>query len=441
MGVNTLTYYKEYKCNGEICKRQPIVFARLVAGIIITLLLITIDAHAQVADTIVISAQARSRIDFKVNFTEFDRAYHGNESGLEKLLAKIDSMVLNPLMKVKRITVVGTASPEGPYRNNERLATERAKAFISILRSRYSFPDSIYAVSTIPEDWEGMRLMLADDSSITYAAVVIKFLDETEHLAPDTREYRLKQLDGGRPYASIRDNVLPYLRRASVRVDYDTRSLRFRQQLKAAEPVSTALDLTLPSLDIRPLDIPLSADTPPRWIPLVLKTNMLYDVAAIPNIGLEIALGRNWSVEADWMYAWWSHDIGHRYWRVYGGEVGVRRWFGGKDRRVLTGHHVGIYGQMLTYDFEFGGKGRQGGRWTWGGGVAYGYSLPVGRRLNIDFTIGFGYAGGEYKKYHPDAGCYVWDSTHRLNWFGPTKAEVSLVWYIDGRPARKGGAQ
>lgn len=263
MGVNTLTYYKEYKCNGEICKRQPIVFARLVAGIIITLLLITIDAHAQVADTIVISAQARSRIDFKVNFTEFDRAYHGNESGLEKLLAKIDSMVLNPLMKVKRITVVGTASPEGPYRNNERLATERAKAFISILRSRYSFPDSIYAVSTIPEDWEGMRLMLADDSSITYAAVVIKFLDETEHLAPDTREYRLKQLDGGRPYASIRDNVLPYLRRASVRVDYDTRSLRFRQQLKAAEPVSTALDLTLPSLDIRPLDIPLSADTPP----------------------------------------------------------------------------------------------------------------------------------------------------------------------------------
>lgn len=142
---------------------------------------------------------------------------------------------------------------------------------------------------------------------------------------------------------------------------------------------------------------------------------MLYDVAAIPNIGLEIALGRNWSVEADWMYAWWSRDIGHRYWRVYGGEIGVRRWFGG--------------------------KGRQGDRWTWGGGVAYGYSLPAGRRLNIDFTIGFGYAGGEYKKYHPDDGCYVWDSTHRLNWVGPTKAEVSLVWYIDGRPARKGGAR
>lgn len=178
-----------------------------------------------------------------------------------------------------------------------------------------------------------------------------------------------------------------------------------------------------------------------RRIPLVLKTNMLYDLAVVPNIGLELALGKNWSVEADWMYAWWSRDISHRYWRVYGGEVGVRRWFGRQGRRVLTGHHVGLYGQMLTYDFELGGKGFQGGRWTWGGGVSYGYSLPVGRHLNIDFTIGFGYAGGEYKKYHPDNGCYVWDSTHRLNWFGPTRAEVSLVWYIGGRPLRKGGAR
>ena len=397
-------------------------------------------AHAQSDGSTVTSVRAHARIDFKVNLTDFDSSYHNNDYGLEKILTEIDSLVLDPRKSVERIIVVGTASPEGPYRNNVRLATERARAFISILKSRYTFPDSIYTVSTIPEDWEGMRQMLMEDNSIPYAGVVLRFLDETETSSPDTREQRLKNLDGGRPYHSIRDNVLPYLRRASVRIDYDTLSLRLWPQLKASEPVSAALDLTLPSLDIRPLDIPLSADTP-RWIPLVLKTNMLYDVAAIPNIGMEIALGRNWSVEADWMYAWWSRDIGHRYWRVYGGEVGVRRWFGGKDRQVLTGHHVGIYGQMLTYDFEFGGKGRQGDRWTWGGGVAYGYSLPVGRRLNIDFTIGFGYVGGEYKKYHPDNGCYVWESTHRLNWFGPTKAEVSLVWYIDGRPARKGGAR
>lgn len=33
------------------------------------------------------------------------------------------------------------------------------------------------------------------------------------------------------------------------------------------------------------------------------------------------------------------------------------------------------------------------------GGVAYGYSLPVGHRFNVDFTLGIGYLGGLYKEY------------------------------------------
>ena len=30
-------------------------------------------------------------------------------------------------------------------------------------------------------------------------------------------------------------------------------------------------------------------------------------------------------------------------------------------------------------------------------GLEYGYSLPVARRLNLDFVIGVGYWGGEYQ--------------------------------------------
>ena len=76
------------------------------------------------------------------------------------------------------------------------------------------------------------------------------------------------------------------------------------------------------------------------------------------------------------------------------------------------------------------------------GGIEYGYSLPIARRLNIDFTIGIGYMGGKYIKYIPDKGRYLWQSTHKLNWFGPTKAEVSLVWLIGNgnyNSPKKGG--
>ena len=117
----------------------------------------------------------------------------------------------------------------------------------------------------------------------------------------------------------------------------------------------------------------------------------------------------------------------------------MRKWFGGAAReKPLTGHHLGIYGQIFTYDFETGGLGYMGGRpggTLWGrmnyaAGVEYGYSLPVARRLNVDFTIGVGYWGGTYHEYKPVDGCYVWQSTRQRHWLGPTKAEVSLVWLV-----------
>ena len=60
-------------------------------------------------------------------------------------------------------------------------------------------------------------------------------------------------------------------------------------------------------------------------------------------------------------------------------------------------------------------------------GLEYGYSLPVARRLNLDFVIGLGYWGGEYHTYDPVDDHYVWKETRQRHWFGPTKAEISLV--------------
>lgn len=176
---------------------------------------------------------------------------------------------------------------------------------------------------------------------------------------------------------------------------------------------------------------------------VLLKTNMLYDAAAIPNIGLEVSVGKGWSVGANWMYAWWSNDTRHRFWRTYGGDVELRRWFSPRreSRSLMCGHHIGVYGQILTYDIEWGGRGYLGDRWSWAAGLSYGYSQPIGRHFNIDFTLGIGYLEGDYKKYHPEDGCYFWESTHRRKWFGPTKAEVSLIWFIGGRYQRKGGEQ
>lgn len=166
--------------------------------------------------------------------------------------------------------------------------------------------------------------------------------------------------------------------------------------------------------------------------PLVaVRTNLLYAAGLLPNLGVEVPLRRGWSVGAEWIYAWWGGRAHDRYWRTYGGDIGVRKYFGRMaSERMLAGHHLGLYGQMVTYDFALGGRGYLNDRWSWGAGVEYGYSLPVCRRLHLDFGIGIGYLGGEYETYEPQDGHYVWQRTRKLRWVGPTKAEVSLVWLI-----------
>lgn len=183
-----------------------------------------------------------------------------------------------------------------------------------------------------------------------------------------------------------------------------------------------------------------------------VKTNMLFDALLVPNIGAEFYLGKNLSLYGEWMHAWWSYNNRHRYYRIYGGDLGLRWWFGKKaNHKPLTGHHIGAYAGAFTFDMEFGNRGYMGGlpggnlfdRCFINAGLEYGYSLPVSRHLNIDFSIGFGYISGKYMEYIPDGfeHGYLWQQTKRFGWFGPTKAEVSLVWLL-GRGnvnARKGG--
>ena len=194
--------------------------------------------------------------------------------------------------------------------------------------------------------------------------------------------------------------------------------------------------------------------------PLALKTNLLYDAALIPNVGVEVALGRQWTVGADWFYTWLSSDHRHRYWQGYGGYLTLRRYFGrrsqsgrntdsgnldGNQSPLLgrglgggpCGHHIGLYALGLTYDVEWGGRGYQAARFGFGAGVEYGYSLPIGRRLDLDFSLGVGFQDGEYKTYDPQDDHYVWLSTRKRHWWGPTKAEVTLKWLL----GRKGGGR
>ena len=416
--------------------RRQISFIQQRLLILVSLALTAATLSASPAATIVRDSVATY---FRLNSHELDPAYMDNGNRLDTCM---QTLATSPILGFRGVDVVGTASPEGGEELNHKLSDARAKSLLGYISRTIPLPDSVVTITPGGRDWSGLRLLVEADRTIPGREELLAVIDSySNNLAynpvdEDECMRKIMHIDNGNAYRYLRENIFPLLRKATLVVEYD----RPDAPLISGEVADTRL-LPADMLSLRRA-VPemINADGRSRKpFYMDIKTNMLYDLAAVPNVTAEFYIGRNWSVSAGGMYAWWSKHSRNRYWRIYGGEIGVRRWFGSAAaRKPLTGHHMGAYLGALTYDFEWGKRGYMGGlphgtifdRCMIVGGVEYGYSLPVSSRLNIDFTIGLGYFGGKYIKYDPVNGKYFEDSEVRLNYFGPTKAEISLVWLI-----------
>ncbi len=164
-----------------------------------------------------------------------------------------------------------------------------------------------------------------------------------------------------------------------------------------------------------------------------VRSNLLYDVCGVPQLGVELGFGEGYSVTAGGVYAWWGKPGSAGFRHIQCVELSARKYF--RPRR-LTGWHAGVFGRLLRYDVCVGKKGwmsgEPGGSFfdhpTFSVGVEGGYSLPVISRLTVDFSLGLGYMGGQYLSYHRSDGHSAWTATHHRHFFGPIKAEIALVW-------------
>lgn len=169
-----------------------------------------------------------------------------------------------------------------------------------------------------------------------------------------------------------------------------------------------------------------------------LRSNGLYDLALCPNIGIEIQTDLGLAWQLDYIGAWWNSPSRNRFFSNYAFQTEIRYYLASpKMMFPYTGHHVGLYGQMITYDFEFGGTGYQSRDldYTFGIGASYGYSFPLSKRWSLDLTIGLGYFQSRYDEYNPrdvyDGKHFIKNETRRLTFWGPTKLEATFVWNIN----------
>lgn len=396
-------------------------------------------------------------IRFRQSKHRLDPDFAGNLKTLRQLADTLGAL-LNSGHVLEEVTLRGAASPEGPASFNLPLSQRRARAILDWLAPGVAIPDSLLTMQAVGRDWASLKEAVEADPSVPCRPEVLSLLDSIiadGGYVPGQLQ-SLKELAGGRPYTYLYSNIFPALR--------NTRLLFRLRPLRLPLPVPEEFVLSVPvsaagALASLPEPVPLGEWEAPagsRRFIMGVRTNLLHDAAALPDLGLEFWLGKRWSLAADWTYGWWTDDARHRYWRAYGGAVTLRRWLGrtkvnasqsDRAHKPLRGHHVGLYAGMFTFDFELGGTGRMGGlpggtlwdRAMLQAGVEYGYSLPIASHINLDFSIGLGYLGGKVIKYAPSPGnpCagtakdgYRYLSQKRLNWVGPTRAVVSLEWVL-----------
>ena len=185
---------------------------------------------------------------------------------------------------------------------------------------------------------------------------------------------------------------------------------------------------------------------------MAVKSNLLYDALSLINCSVEFPVGDKFSALVYSQFPWWKWgEAGNEYCvRFLSLGAEGRWWFAPRpqpatakrqERDRLVGHFVGVYAESGMWDFQFKRNICHQGEF-WSVGVSYGYSMPIGRRLNMEFSLSVGYASIPYRGYTPSKDYEIlWRDEEKVGewgYIGPTKAQVSLVVPIKATQ-KKGG--
>lgn len=64
------------------------------------------------------------------------------------------------------------------------------------------------------------------------------------------------------------------------------------------------------------------------------KNNLLYDIALAPNIEIEVPIGRQWSLNAEYKCPWWSDSNKEICYQLLSGGIESRFWLGNRAGRA-----------------------------------------------------------------------------------------------------------
>lgn len=388
---------------------------------------------------------------FRFNRSLLEKNYLTNNYSMDTLSAIMSDKDI--LSQMDSIVIQASASPEGDLSRNEQLSIERAAAIKTYLMWQYPYLDRNKILTySIGEDWKGLKQMVERDPDVPCRSELLTLINS--NLDSQTKDGLLRQLCGGDTFLYLTRHMLRYLRSGAA-------CIVFYQKVPAENIEETEIkdDRTIEEPAIIPVQIDsirteVIPDNPYYQFkrPLALKSNLLFDMATLLNVEVEVPLGHRFSVAGEWIFPWWFWKRQQNCLEILSGTIEGRYWikpnYSKQDTDLgihnpLTGWFAGLYSSAGIYDLEWNKKGYQGEMYL-SGGVTLGYAKSLSRNLNMEFSLSAGYMQSNYRHYEAMQDIsgewhLIKQNSGTFRWIGPTKAKISLVWYPHFKRVKKGG--
>lgn len=167
---------------------------------------------------------------------------------------------------------------------------------------------------------------------------------------------------------------------------------------------------------------------------LAVKTNLLYDATTTFNVGGELRVSDYLTLDLSVNYNPWTFSDNKKFKHILV-QPELRYWI----YEPFNGHFLGAHLMYTNYnvgnvhlpldifselkDSRYEGNG-------YGLGFSYGYQWILSPKWNLEATFGFGYMYLDYSRYECKT-CGKKLEEGNKNYFGPTKAGISLIYMLD----------
>lgn len=403
-----------------------------------------------------------TEIHFRQNKADLDTTYMDNQRSLRHLSRVMDSLGLENIAAVE---IIAQSSPDGGLARNEWLTEHRSQVILEYMQLHFPELNDRISLNTVTESWENLSMYVAQDPNLTEANRK-KILDivDSETMSVATKKTRLKNNLGrqakiGDLYAYLLKYYYPVIRNTGIYILHNVEpatAFNMPPMIPHVEESKPVLPDTIGPAPDKPephvFEEPDS--TPPeRKRPVVaVKTNIPYlgyfrkDLgwAPIYNVEAEWYLTENgrWTLLGEYEFPWHTAKDNHECFQIMNLQLEARRYFK-KDSRH-SGHYLSAYVGANLFDICFDGYSGHGYQGEGlGGGLGYGYVLPLGKKPDTRWKLEFFIKGGVYMTlYDPyDAGnpfsgkyYYEWYDAPNLfmrrnmifRWLGPTGVGINL---------------